>query len=865
MWWPKKAQSLQAIAVVWGVPLLLAKAIQFTRFGMITLVRALLRAIELAFSLPLMVVRFLLDWVAFNPKLGPLRYVAWAVFAYVAFAVTLVYVIAPVRGMVGQVYESEKLHYDAERWLATAIYDGNGDFVGTFDPRLDSVRDVNWTARHIEVGDYTANPDHKSIPVRKIPVNYWQCLVYHEDRNIGTFLNPAGIDLMGVLKIPYSSIRRSISRRKLSLGVGGSTLPMQIARVIYKTPPTTSEGAFDKLRRKLSEWWFAPVIYRELTKGGDMRPLQQWAANHLWLAQRTGGTSLHGVEVASQIVFGKQANALTTAEQFVLASAVNKPIILLEGTERLNAVRLDRWRYITEVRARKCAERLISDEDRKKKILFELVSMASGPPDPQVKPRLVTALEQHAPARAPQAKANPTIRANTLLPAARFGIREEMKLRFGFNWRNYVRGVTTSLHAGENLALRDAINARLVSLDKKYAARINPDYTLDPSRVDESKKQPDIIVVAANARGDIVRYFEAGETASYFGSPVARDTTQGFYHPEHDPRMLASTGKILAAIAIANTLRDTPTTKYVDTQAPKKGLETCRHNGTQRRGRTAIVSFACSLNGPLLRRTAKVGQKRVRRLIDAFGFNMPPKDANGEDTPPSTAAVLGLISGAPRKVQHMSSVVLHALMNRGIREVRAPTLVREFDDRASKADEQGRPSDFKPIIPNAVITRAGRPLVRSLLEAPLCYEAYKTSHGTLKSLKKWCARRHKNIRLHFAKTGTQVSLDKHATVDALVTGGIQFNNGAAYSYVVVVGTGSASQPWARRLHASQVAAPLVEVLLKDLEKHAAGNPRPNLLPARRTSTRARPLAKAKTRASGERPFDAQRNELFNQN
>jgi len=45
----------------------------------------------------------------------------------------------------------------------------------------------------------------------------------------------------------------------------------------------------------------------------------------------------------------------------VLASAVNKPIILLSGNDKLNAVRLDRWRYITEVRARTCAEKLIDD------------------------------------------------------------------------------------------------------------------------------------------------------------------------------------------------------------------------------------------------------------------------------------------------------------------------------------------------------------------------------------------------------------------------------------------------------------------------------------------------------------------------
>ncbi len=200
----------------------------------------------------------------------------------------------------------DKLHYDAERWLATAIYDVRGSFVGTFDPRLDSLRDVNYTSEAIDLGDYVANPDHKSIPVREVPDPYWQCLVYHEDRNLGGVLNPFGIDLPGVLKIPFSTVRRSIAAKRLVLGVGGSTLAMQFVRVIYKTPPGVHEGALVKLKRKLGEWWLAPVVYRELTEGGDNTALKQWAANHLWLAQRTGGSPLHGIELASRIVFGKE-------------------------------------------------------------------------------------------------------------------------------------------------------------------------------------------------------------------------------------------------------------------------------------------------------------------------------------------------------------------------------------------------------------------------------------------------------------------------------------------------------------------------------------------------------------------------------
>ena len=234
------------------------------------------------------------------------------------------------------------------------------------------------------IGSYIANPDHKSIPVREVPEHYWRCLVHHEDRHIGGLLNPYGIDLVGVLKIPLTTIQRSIALRRPSLGLGGSTLPMQFVRVIYNTPPGPHEGAGTKLKRKFKEWWLAPVIYRELTRDGDETPLKQWAANHIWLAQRTGGTPLHGVEMTARVVFGKEAKDLTIAEQFVLASAVNKPIILLPGNERLNEVRLDRWRYITEVRARICAEQLIADQAEQSRVIFELVNLAAGPPDPHV-------------------------------------------------------------------------------------------------------------------------------------------------------------------------------------------------------------------------------------------------------------------------------------------------------------------------------------------------------------------------------------------------------------------------------------------------------------------------------------------------
>lgn len=788
---------------------------------MLALLRFLTHALEFGLGLIGRLGRFFFFSVAFNPRLGPARHLVTGAIAYLAFALILVYVVAPIRGVIGHRYQGDKLAYDAERWLATAIYDPKGNFIGTYDGRLDSQRDVNWTDAAIEVGGYTANPDHKSIPVRDVPEQYWQCLTHHEDRYIGGLLNPYGIDLIGVLKIPYSSVMRSISLRRPSLGVGGSTLPMQFARVIYKTPPSSREGGLTKLRRKFGEWWLAPVIYHGLTSGGDDTRLRQWAANHLWLAQRTGGQPLHGVEMTARVVFGKEAKDLTIAEQFVLASAVNKPIILLEGNERLNEVRLDHWRYITEVRARTCAEKLIADAETRRQVVFELVGLAGGPPDPKMRPKLQEALDQFAPGLARRAMANPMIRANALLPVARFGIREEMKQRFGLAWREEVRGVTTTLNVGTNLAFGERVKAELVKLDRQHQARLNPGFTVDPARVAGDRasgiRSPNISVVAANTRGEIVRYWEAGETAAYFGSPFARDPVTGRYAPDREQRRIASTGKMLIAIAAGNQGRDSADTLYTDAQAPAAGLETCaRGDGSSTQGRRAVVAFACSLSRPIEWRGASLGQERIRHLIDGFGFNMPPAAVNGEETPPSTATARGLIAGSPQRVHHMAGVVLNAMTGRGGHALSPPSLVKSYDlnSRAPVPLPDGA------IVPDTLIKGHAIPFLKTALQAPLCYRYQGAATGTLKTLAGWCAGQRPNVSLHFAKTGTDTNEDPNQTVETWIAGGLRFEGGAAYSYVVQIGTGSTREPFATRLNAGALLTPLVEALLADLENDA---------------------------------------------
>jgi len=260
------------------------------------------------------------------------------------------------------------------------------------------------------------------------------------------------------------------------------------------------------------------------------------------------------------------------------------------------------------------------------------------------------------------------------------------------------------------------------------------------------------------------------------------------------------------------------------------------------------VAFACSLNGPVEWRTARTGQRNVGRLIGQLGFNMPPSLNAASATPPSTAAVRGLVSGSPRRVHQMSAAILAALSGRGDKAVTAPTLVAKYDFTSPENREAFEARPRHGIVPDKLIKPGARNMVRRFLSAPLCYRANNRPHGTLKSLDDWCASRRKGLALHFGKTGTAVTGNEHATIDAWATGGLRFSNRAAYSYVVVVGTGSAAQPFADRLHSSQLAAPLLRTLLSDLESNARANPPP---PPPRPAT-APPLA---NRSNGRGKLD----------
>ena len=803
---------------------------------MLEFLQYIARSIELVVNVFLVSVRFCLRLTEYIPRIPTsLRLIALPFALYFVFTLVLVYPFAYIRGWTGQAWYSEKLRYAEERWQATALYDRHGNFAGTFDPRLDSKMDVNYTGKPIVLDNenYIAAPDHKSIPVQTVPEHYWNCVRYHEDRYIGSWVNPFGIDLYGVLKIPYSTLKRSIEAKKLRMGVGGSTLSMQLVRANFKLIPSRDEGISGKLSRKFVEWWHAPVVYRSLTSQGNLEMMQRWVSDHLPLAQRTGGPPLYGVEQTSRVVFGKPAKDMTIAEQFVLAAAVNHPIILLKGGKNLNRIRVGAWQRLTLERAHACAVNLVKDGTQQISTIEDLDQIASGPPDPKATPHFDTTIEAFAPRHLERARANPFLRAHILAPAVRYGARKEMENIYGYAWRQYVRGVNLTLNLSDNLRFRHRVEKALAKLQTRYASRINPDFYLDvkKSKASQSDKTaPDIVIVAANEKGQIVRYYDAGYNASYYGSWKAFNRESGGYVREKESRAIASVGKILAAIALANQGSDTLNTLYLDRSAPERGLETCRRRGKLRRGRKAEIVFACSLSPPLEHRMAKLGQSGARNLIRKLGYNLPVKYSNNDATPPTTAIVRGLITSSPRNVHHTSGLILAALTGRSRIPLPEPTLVRRFDQDGVNSISADNNASTSAIVPASIIKGANRSRLLAFLSAPLCYQHNNNRYGTLKSLYDWCHKRRADVKLHFAKTGTQVNLDQNATVDVWLTGGIQFNNGKAYSYVVLVGTGNPDRPFGQRLHASDIAAPLARILLRDLKREATLGPVAQLKP-----------------------------------
>lgn len=214
-------------------------------------------------------------------------------------------------------------------------------------------------------------------------------------------------------------------------------------------------------------------------------------------------------------------------------------------------------------------------------------------------------------------------------------------------------------------------------------------------------------------------------------------------------------------------------------------------------------AFGSSLNPAIIRAMGEgtTIQKTVT-LMDQLGFYLPE---NHRSTPVATSVALGRYAGRPRAVHWLAAVAMQAARGK-TGPVNAPYFVERYrlieplanGDFTFRQETPARAS-FELEEP---VSADGAAFLRAVLSEPVC----DAKEGTLRRLNAWCAAARKDVRVHVAKTGTVPVRTIGGTFDESdwwIAGGIEFEDGRAYSYVISLGAGSPRGAFARGLGAGR--------------------------------------------------------------
>ncbi|MEL6318651.1 MAG: transglycosylase domain-containing protein, partial [Pseudomonadota bacterium] len=540
----------------------------------------------------------------------------------------------------------------------------------------------------------------------------WACLVWLEDRGLGGWPNPYGVDFTGLMKIPAAAAEATLARGAPARGGGGSTLAMQLARSILKDYPSRSDGLAEVLRRKYWEYTSAPVLTRMLAAGGDWTRFRRWTAMHFAHIQGVDRSDVFGVEAAGRVLFGKGAGALSTAEQYVLAGAIRQPIKFGSAAIWRRAGWGDGRR---KGRGRICAEALLEGE-RRATVLAELEAMAeAGPPAPSASPRIAAYLEGLG--KSDAVIGGPELRAARLLRGAQRGALAQARDEFGAFYRRDLEAVTLTLDAVANARFGDRVDRRLARPPAAWRRAIDwGAVTLDYGEARAAAEATGegarpaltllhVVLAAADEDGRIVRFYTNQFDTHYFGAVGKRRpdvVSVAEYQPERETREIASIGKLLAAAALGEAGRDTALSGF-DNSCLRARAARCYCGGPPCRDDRAFVQarhvFGESLNDALIAQLTRRGLgARVGELAERAGLTPPPSAAD-EGVSPATLAVRGRYAATPRTVQRLAAA-LDGFAHRGDSgRAPTPTLIadavlrpRAEPGRAPGADAAARPA-----------------------------------------------------------------------------------------------------------------------------------------------------------------------------
>jgi membrane peptidoglycan carboxypeptidase len=648
-------------------------------------------------------------------------------------------------------YFRTDLEYAHERSSAVELTDARGSWIGIIPPA--SFRD--WSDGSV------LSQDHAAVPVGKVPDSWRTCIVFLEDREFDGLSRAFGIDPLAVLKSGWHTM--SGNRRR-----GASTLYMQVVRTLYGRTPGDHEATGELVFRKLSELLGASTLVR-MMNDSDPGAAARFVGMHLPLVIGASGSSfgepLHGIELASRILFGTPASELPLEKQAILAAAVKAPILLAPpGDAKAAAAAAARWKR-TKERADYCLRHAFAATETEQAL--ERLAALDLP-----KPVMDSALARLLPADPKEAwriAVNPVRRSLYFVRHELGYLRKQLERVAGPDWRGRVTSVQLTTAADASREFFTSISSTLPRLQSTMGGL---SWNLAPG---SDAASADVVMACADHRGDIQRIFES---------------RQGLFWNRKSP--VGSIAKEVAAVALGS--RSQPETQYCRApihrvaSASQGNVDHCANSDSRISAREAFarsdseaVHWALRhlANRPSLEKTAAVF------ALPAFA-----------DTPPETALALGTFEMTPAEMLRQQRAIGAGLAGES-QDISAVGIVSRYSYLDADGKTQVRAVRQPAEISGVALNRLFTPNVKSFVSSAL--RATSGSNGTLAALSALKDRLGGHL---YAKTGT-VSV-QGSTRDLHIAGTF-LRNGKPWSFVVSVGTPVSSKPLGRNLTGGQLS------------------------------------------------------------
>jgi len=685
-----------------------------------------------------------------------------------------------------------------KRFHGTGVYDKTDKFLGIIHPKLDPQ-----SASILSEVVNEEKDEHKSLYIADVPKGWWEVLKALEDRHIDNrWRSWAGIDVMALAQRSFDFFMGDHSK-------GASSLAMMLVRSIQHENADPNESKWKKLKRKLIEILYAPVLFHKLYP----RDFKRWLAMHVPLVNGTSGSrmgaALYGLGITSRVIFGKSPEKLTLAEQALLAAAFKKPILLapFNDKEGQNNAK-NRWEEL-KGRAKKGVE--IAYLGKYSDILKEIDHL-TFPERPHGPVRLEKLLPDDELERF-GILANPYRRSLKFVRGEMIQAIGELQERYGMHWREKVYALHLNTEVIENVIFKRQVETVLNKLQKKLKKEKRLRLNLLSDHNDHTPVAQ-VILALAGPDGRLLRYYSNSHDTVYSGEQTERQN--GRYQPEKEFRQIASVGKLVAAVFLGASGDDPNKATYCNKAiigiqnagGKPKGVKNCKVKGAKYSPRQV---FARSLNLPLINRLNKVSETELEQLIKRFGLTRT------DNTPLSTAFTLGYLTASPHTLHGIMHGIVTGIATGGHPKILQPTLVR----KVQMISENGVQKREMPPMNNPDITGIAhyladyktRSFVKTVLSGVLKWP------GTLRTLWDWTPEQKQNVEWHIAKTGTSVLKKKAGSknsliLDKYIIGGLVWR-GKPYSYFVLVGTSEPSKPLGKRISGNHLSK-LVRVMLESL-------------------------------------------------